>query len=404
MADSYVKKASQYLNALCSVKPHRRTGSAGNRRATAYVARKLTAWGYAVDDTLFACLDFDSGAASLRVGRAEINLQASHFSLGCEVTAELVSATTVEELERCNCSGKILLLHGEICSEPLMPKNFVFYNPDHHKRIYALLESKQPAAIITATTRSPSLVGGEYPFAMIEDGDFDIPSAFCKETVGRRILKHLGKVVRLHSTCHRIPSTACNVIARKHPRSRKKIVVCAHIDARANTPGATDDATGIVIQLLLAEMLRSRTATTPDIEFVCFNGEDYYSVGGQMDYLRRYGAKLDRIVVAINLDDIGWKRGLTAFSLYQNQESIDTAAHTVFSQFPGIIEGEQWYQGDHMIFVQKSVPAIALTAEKMPELMATITHTPKDRPEIVDCAKLVETAYALSAVVEALSV
>ena len=48
-----------------------------------------------------------------------------------------------------------------------------------------------------------------------------------------------------------------------------------------------------------------------------------------------------------------------------------------------------------MIFVQKAKPAIALTSEKMPELMATITHTPKDTPDMVDCEKLIEVANAL---------
>ena len=59
------------------------------------------------------------------------------------------------------------------------------------------------------------------------------------------------------------------------------------------------------------------------------------------------------------------------------------------------MEGEQWYQGDHMIFVQKGIPAIAFTAERMAHLMAAITHTPKDRPEIVDVKKLVEVACVL---------
>ena len=48
-----------------------------------------------------------------------------------------------------------------------------------------------------------------------------------------------------------------------------------------------------------------------------------------------------------------------------------------------------------MIFVQKGKPAIAMTSEKMPELMATITHTTKDTPDMVDCEKIVETANAL---------
>jgi len=48
-----------------------------------------------------------------------------------------------------------------------------------------------------------------------------------------------------------------------------------------------------------------------------------------------------------------------------------------------------------MIFVQKGIPAIAFTAEKMRDLMAKITHTQKFTAELVDYAKLVEIASAL---------
>jgi aminopeptidase YwaD len=48
-----------------------------------------------------------------------------------------------------------------------------------------------------------------------------------------------------------------------------------------------------------------------------------------------------------------------------------------------------------MIFVQKETPAIAFTAEKMGELMATVTHTARDTPDLIDSAKLVELALAL---------
>jgi aminopeptidase YwaD len=59
-------------------------------------------------------------------------------------------------------------------------------------------------------------------------------------------------------------------------------------------------------------------------------------------------------------------------------------------------EAEQWFNGDHMIFVQKGVSSLAFTADKIPELMATVTHTPLDTPEIIDPSKLVELALALS--------
>jgi hypothetical protein len=40
-------------------------------------------------------------------------------------------------------------------------------------------------------------------------------------------------------------------------------------------------------------------------------------------------------------------------------------------------------------------PALAITSELLRELMREITHTPNDRPEIVDTAKLVTVALAL---------
>ena len=213
------------------------------------------------------------------------------------------TVSTVEELEQCVCKGKILLMKGSICAEQLMPKNFVFYNPDHHKRMYALLEENQPAAIITATAKNPELVGGLYPFPMIEDGDFDIPSVYCTDTVGEKIADKTGVLFRLEIDAQRIPATASNVIARKNADAEEKVVVCAHIDAYGDSPGASDDASGTVVELLLAEMLAEYHGHI-GIEIVAFNGEDHYSAGGQMDYLRRYGESMKEILVAINVEPL----------------------------------------------------------------------------------------------------
>lgn len=389
-----LEKAREYMNTLCSVQPNRRTGSAGNRAATDFVAAMMKKWDYEVDTTPFPCLDFESGEISLACEGRAYEVYVSQFSPGCDVTAELVAVSTVEELESCRCEDKILLMHGDICVEQLMPKNFIFYNPDHHKRIYALLEEKRPAAIITATEKNPELVGALYPFPLIEDGDFDIPSVYCTDVTGQEILAGRGEVFRLLIVARRIPATACNVIGRKNQAAPRKIIVSAHIDAYWNTPGALDDASGIVILLLLAEMLQDYQGEL-GIEIVAFNGEDYYSAGGQMDYLRRYEQELARMVTAINVDDVGYMQGKTAYSLYECLDEIIQKAAYIFGKYDGITAGEPWYQGDHMIFVQKGKPAIAFTAEKVAELMATITHSPKDTPDIVDCGKLVELANAL---------
>jgi len=339
-------------------------------------------------------LDFESGEVSLVGNGNSFDIHISPYSLGCDITAELVVVSTVLELEKCDCTGKILLMKGEICAEQLMPKNFVFYNPESHKRIYTVLEERQPAAIITATARKPELVGALYPFPLIEDGDFNIPSVYCTDVIGEEIAANPFQKYHLVTQAKRIPTTACNVMARKNPDTGEKMIVCAHIDAYGNAPGALDNASGTVVLLLLADMLQKYDGPM-GIEFVALNGEDNFSAGGQMDYLHRYGNELKKTLVAINLDDVGYIKGKTAFSIYECPDFINKKAHHVFSSFNGIIRGEQWFQGDHMIFVQKGIPAIAFTAEKMKDLMAQITHTQKDTPELVDCTKLVEIASAL---------
>jgi len=389
-----LEKAKEYLNTLCSVKPNRRTGSPGNRIATDFFAAMVKKWDYIVDTTPFSCLDYESGKISLVCNDQSYKVYVSQFSPRCDVAAELVTVSTVEELESCRCQGKNLLMHGATCAEQLMPKNFVFYNPDHHQRIYALLEEKQPAAIITATEKKPELVGALYPFPLMEDGDFDIPSVYCTDVIGQEILAKTEEEFRLVIEAKRIPATACNVIARKNQAAPQKIVVSAHIDAYWSTPGALDDASGIVVLLLLARILQDYKGGL-GIEIVAFNGEDYYSAGGQMDYLRRYEQDFAGMIVAINVDDVGYKQGKNAYSLYECPDKIKQKAHKIFGNYDGIMKGEPWYQGDHMIFVQNRKPAIAFTSEKVAELMATITHSPKDAPDIVDCGKLVELANAL---------
>jgi aminopeptidase YwaD len=191
------------------------------------------------------------------------------------------------------------------------------------------------------------------------------------------------------------------VIARLNRTAPKKIVLTAHIDAYEDSPGASDNASGVVVLMLLAEML-SDYGGDHRIEIAALNGEDHYSAGGQMDYLKRHGGELRGVLLAANIDDVGFKRGKSHYSLYGCPPDLGAKCKAVFGRFPGLAGGEAWYSGDHMIFVQGGVPALAVTAECMPELMRTVTHTSADTPDIIDARKLIDVAEALNALVRAL--
>lgn len=128
---------------------------------------------------------------------------------------------------------------------------------------------------------------------------------------------------------------------------------------------------------------------------VAMNGEDYYSNPGEQQYLALNAGKFDEIILGINLDDVGYYRGKIAYSLYGCPADISSSIQKVFSDYQDMIEGEHWYQGDHGLFLMNQVPALAITSELLAELMAEITHTPADKPEIVDTAKLVTVARSL---------
>jgi aminopeptidase YwaD len=395
------EKVDRYLQALCLPEPGRPVGSEGNRTATRFFAETVASFGFHTVCPRFDCIDWSQSGASLTVGGQAFEVFASPYSLGCDLRAPLAAVSTFEELAACEAAGQILLVRGELAREQLMPKNFPFYNPEEHQRIIGLLEAKGPGAIVTATARNPELAGALYPFPLIEDGDFDIPSVFMTEEEGARLKGYVDFDGEVCSVAERIPARGYNVVASKGPSSGPRAVFCAHIDAKINSPGALDNATGVAVLLLLAELLQDSSGQL-GVEIVALNGEDYYDAPGQKLYLSSSAGRMEEIVLAANIDVAGYRVGRSAFSLYGCPPGVAAAIREAFAPYAVLVEGEPWYQSDHAIFVQNQVPALAITSEEFVELTTHVTHTAQDRPELVDAAKVVEVARALSEMVPAL--
>jgi aminopeptidase YwaD len=391
---SLIATALEHLNTLCSIHPHRQVGSPGNHAATDYFAQATRKFGFSVEELPFDCLGWESGDHHLIAGGINYDFQISDYSLGCGVKAPLMVVSTLAELEAVEARGKVLLVMGELTVEQLMPKNFSFYNPEHHQRMIALFERKEPAAIIAATGHNPELAGAVYPFPLVEDGDFNLPAGYMKDVDGEHLAMHAGEIVELHIDARRYPNQATQVLASKRSETGRRLVFSAHIDSKAGTPGALDNATGTIALLLLAELLADYDGKL-SVELVPFNGEDNYSVAGQKLYLARNEGRLGDISLNVNLDGLGWRGSPTAYSFYECQEDLSSKIHTVFGKYPELVEGPAWPQGDHMIFAMNGVPAVAITTEQFSELEHDIAHTGKDVPELVDPAKLAATAQAL---------
>jgi hypothetical protein len=283
-------RPTRHLEALCSVVPDRRPGSVGNDEAVALAAKAMEGSGWAVELQDFDCLDWETDGGKLTIDGATIDLTPGPYGLGVEATGPVRVLRTLQDLEQATLAGSIAVLAGDLASEPLTPKAFPFYGSDEHAEIIRLLEAGAPLAVVAVTGKYPELCGAIDPFPLIEDGDFEIPAASVRPDDAGPLLDGEGEIATVEIRSRRIPSRARNVVASRGPQS-PRLTVIAHIDTKPGTPGAVDNATGVVVQLLLAELLDP--ARHPDlpigVELLAVNGEDHYAAPGELAWLASNG-------------------------------------------------------------------------------------------------------------------
>lgn len=393
--------ASTHLHALCEVSPDRRPGSPGNDEAAGYVAAELRACGWSVSEPDFDVLDWTGSPGNVRVGRQQWSLVPSPYTRGAEVTRRLAVARTRSDLDA-DLRGKVVLLLDELASEQLTPIGYPFYdNPDHAELIDRLIEAK-PRVVLAGTASAPETAGALDPFPLIEDGAFPVATGNLRVDDARALAEHAGSEVRVEMSAHRWPSKARNVVARMGPAAPRALVV-AHLDTKPGTPGAVDNASGVVVLLLLARALAAAGLFGLGVELLAVNGEDCYHPAGELAYLREHGAHLDEIALVVNVDGAGYRSAGTAYSLYGVP---DTLANTVRASLAGadrISEGPAWFQSDHMVFAQRGVPAVAVTTDDLQTVLAEVAHSPHDVPAQVDVTLLSGLASALTGLVHAVA-
>ena len=387
-------RARAHLRNLCATSGGRHVGSLGNHAAADHVERTFASLRLATRSQTFPCLDWRHGDALLTVEERSLDVQVSPYSLGCRVQGRLVTLATLDALAAADLTGAVALLHGELAQEPLTPKRFPFYQVPEHQQVIALLEAKRPLAVVALTDQNTAAAGAVSPFPLIEDGDVDIPSAYLHARDGAWLLALDGATASLAIDAWRSPGSGRNVIAEVGDVTGARVVVMAHLDAKPGTPGALDNATGVVTRMLLAERLATSRCDVAS-ELVAMNGEDHYDNPGEVRYLRGVGADIEQVSLCVNLDGLGFREGRTAYSLYGCPPAIEAAAASAFADAARFVRGASWYQGDHAPFVMRGRPAVAVTSERMPELLSSVIHTPADSLALVDAGALVATSDAL---------
>ncbi len=396
MDSDLASAARQHLLALCSVQPDRRPGSPGNQQATDYVAGQLVQASWKVRTQEFDCLDWETTGGSITFGNSTLALTPSPYGMGVSTSGPLRVLRTIEDLAKTDLTGSIIVLADDLAAEPLTPKAYPFYGSEEHMAITDSLEESQPSAVIAITGLYPELCGALDPFPLIEDGDFTIPTANVRPVDATPLLKAEGSTVSVEIRSQRKPSTARNVIAVRGPQ-KGRVTVAAHLDTKPGTPGAVDNAAGVVVLLLLADRLSpARHPHLPvGIELLVVNGEDHFAAPGEVAWLESNEDQLDDVELLVNIDGAGYCEGGTAFSLYNVDDKAADHVRRFFADHDDISEGPAWYQSDHAIFAMQGRAALAITTERVQEMLAVLFHSEHDTPDKVDADRIVSIAMAL---------
>jgi aminopeptidase YwaD len=359
-------------------------GSPANQSAADMIREGFRSFGLDAEDQPYPCTAWEAEDVLLELGNERLEAEANAFSLACDVTAPLVSAGTLTELESISAHGKFLLLYGDLTRAPLSPKSW-FLKDERDEHIIQILESMQPAAIIAPPTST------DYYGQLTEDWELDLPAITVPSAVARRLIRHADSSIHLKISARRIPAQARNIVARKAGRETGRIVLCSHFDSKINTPGASDNAAGVAVLLELAERLSKRESRF-GMEFIAFNGEEYLPIGDD-EYMRRAESYFPDIRCVINLDGIGPMLASTSLTALSMPEAIEANMRQILADFPGVVWVEPWYESNHSTFAMRGIPALAVSAVGT----RSLAHQPYDDAEGISAAKLEEVARLVEA-------
>jgi aminopeptidase YwaD len=371
---------------ICVERP---LGTKGNNDVIKLLSNAFSALKYKTIELPFDCTVWQSNNSFVEQNSNRIKLFPSPFSRGLKGNFPIKYVSTLMELQKINNFKGILALMNELSKNSLMPKDFPFYFPEEDKLIYEILEKIKPEGIITITGQDP--VSGLNPFPIFEDINFETPTAYVSSL--EKIAKNDNISIEINSKTHKEKSK--QIIFRKEGLSKDIILIVGHMDSKYFTDGAIDNASGVYTLYEIAALIKDEKYNHT-IEIVPFNGEESPEVSGQLTYMNYLERNNFKIKAVINIDGVGYTGTKNAFSFFNFEEGLKDKIVAKNN----LLEGEQWYSGDHGIFAFQGIPCIAITASNMFTDLMKITHTKNDKMELVDINLLKQLSKSLSKIIE----
>jgi len=377
----------EYLSTQIGPRP---LWSRENLAATDYVVQVMQQAGLAVEQQELAWPLWEEIETHLEIDGETIAAGANPFSPSCDVTGLPLALSTVAELSTADLDGRIAILYGNLIKDDGLGSRHAYYYPEEAQEIVRLLEEKQPAALITVNSRLRSQE------RLVRDWELGIPSASVSPEASLMLLRAGESPIRLHIVGQTLPGHPFNVVAQQPGERPERVLLCAHLDTQAGTPGAWDNASGVAVLLALAKRFAGQTRPT-SLEWLVVNGEEVGGVG-DVEYLRQRGDDLEGILAVINVDGVGQVLAANSITVMGASPALEKLVAHCREDYPGVVPVEPWYESDHSAFLFRGVPCIPFSSAGA----AHVLHLPADTAAWVSPAKLDEVVNLITDIIAAL--
>lgn len=343
------------LSFLCTDIGERLAGHDGERQAAAYIAEAFAGCGATVATETFPIRSRNvvSQELQLCIGGKWESFPCSLFSNTPGTHGEWVEAPLVV-LESPAVTGDDDLSH--------LRHQAVVHLGSHieSRQAYQRLMEAEPAFLLFVDVRYPGntpLADGMFPAYTDDLGA--VPTVNVAYQDAWRWQCENASAARLRVVGGMAPAESQNVIGTlpgSDPDSGV-IYIGAHHDTQADSPGADDNASGVVGLIALARSLADRPRLR-DICLISFGAEEQLSLGSAA-YVRRHRAELAGVRFMFNLDSYGSQLGWNELYCLGPTE-MGQWIRGFFAENPLRIVDDLLPYADHFPFGAAGVPGVTL--------------------------------------------
>jgi hypothetical protein len=200
---------------------------------------------------------------------------------------------------------------------------------------------------------------------------------------------------------HQLYSTGGNVVGwlPATTTSRSIVVVGAHLDTVAGSPGANDNATGVATVLAVARNLAAQRCRGAVVMFVAFDQEEVGLVGSS-EFADRLPALHQEVLAVHTIDQVGWDRdGDRRFEIELPTETLWAEYQAAAAAIGVAVSRTDTGDTDHVSFRARGYPAAGVTEEFVGGDTSPYYHTAGDTIATVELAYTARAVELITTVV-----